>query len=771
MMKRSSVWSVGLAWLSLSIFGCGPDLTASERLAKDYANAYCGWALSCCHDYELLAELGIAPNNDGIALLIDIRDDPSKCEELILAAQASKWSRVAAAERDGRVSIPAEASNACLDYYRTPSGTCDGQDRTVLGTEDDPCSEERITEGLVEAAGGCSEDWECSGDQICRGVGTFGICAPPQAEGEACDDGSTPCADGLYCSGLSVQFCTDPNEISDRYCDRMLGDDNDCSADRFCSAVTGKCELKHAPGESCETNDGCLSGLCDSLTKVCATPVAVGDPCYADLQCGQGNFCNGDLANASRCVPTFTAQLGDRCDPAQVRCGVGLACENGICVVGSGAGGWCDYLGARHEYCPETQFCASDNVCTPRVATGGECNSTRECVETAWCNGGVCEARVSSGTCFSSGQCVATQYCSGGTCVARPGLNGDCSTAPCSEDLYCSQTDGLCATGLSLDSTCYRNEMCATGGYCTFDPNAGNTCLASRTVALGDQCYGNDENASVSCGAGAYCDTAAFIETCQPLRANGSPCGTPGHTSCSSGYCNAGTCEAKAALDGLCSSLYPAEACVAGTYCDWVTLDAGVTYDYRCTARGDVSAACTGTGLEPECLETLHCSGGLCTARGTAGASCDPFYGDEQCVDSAWCNTSTYLCESRIVEGGTCPSLLLDQACVPGTHCTLPEICQPTQPAGALCDNPSQCDYGLACVVDGVCRPQLAAGAACDPSETGQCIEFHRCDNDAATCMPLEYGLPNGAACRDGTQCESGACDAGLCVAYCVGIP
>jgi hypothetical protein len=86
--------------------------------------------------------------------------------------------------------------------------------------------------------------------------------------------------------------------------------------------------------------------------------------------------------------------------------------------------------------------------------------------------------------------------------------------------------------------------------------------------------------------------------------------------------------------------------------------------------------------------------------------------------------------------------------------------CQPVPEVGSPCIN--ECELGAACR-NGLC---VASGRVGQPCLQGGCFPGV-CRFDAGVGGLCDAPLANGAACRGNTECQSGSCDRGLCVAAC----
>jgi hypothetical protein len=175
--------------------------------------------------------------------------------------------------------------------------------------------------------------------------------------------------------------------------------------------------------------------------------------------------------------------LGASCS-GFANCGVGLACNAGVCAACGGSSGPCPCTSSSQ--CGTGLECVA-NACTP---TADVCHYQTDCA-----SGDVCD----------DGQCVSacTTSCTTGTCT-----KGACVTAPtgtsCSDDTACAGTsspfcvDGHCAAacGGSGDSGT-DGGACATGftcnqGACVADTGPTVECTdSSQCSASGQTCVDN----------------------------------------------------------------------------------------------------------------------------------------------------------------------------------------------------------------------------------------------------------------------------------------
>lgn len=283
-------------------------------------------------------------------------------------------------------------------------------------------------------------------------------------------------------------------------------------------------------------------------------------------------------------------------------------------------------------------------------------------------------------------------------------------------DLYCEMV-WRCASSSTAD---FFDVLCPLSrepyvayrqlveeGRVAFDPAAAAACLRSYVA-------GCDLGASVAdpgpCGA-----------VLRGLVADGEPCTSPlecgPDSQCTDGADTCGTV-------GVCTPL-PREGeacagrCALGLLCESGAC-ASLGYDYA-----DLGEACD--RVATTCESALDCRSGVCVDPSSAGW---PGLG-ERCTESRGCSP-----DLRCDEDGWCVLLpALGEACAVLSRCA----------AGAYCDG-------------GVCRERAERDGPC--SSSLGCPASQRCVD--GTCgLPRDRGEP----CTGSSDCWSGRCEAGVCVA------
>jgi hypothetical protein len=153
-----------------------------------------------------------------------------------------------------------------------------------------------------------------------------------------------------------------------------------CGAGLFCAALDGRTqatcysERSRRDGETCLTDNHCLSEHCDSITKTCR--LRPGASCNAGDTCARDKNGLRHECVESRCTPT-------PCDPiVQTSCLAWETCD----VVGDTTG--CRDVGAgkRGEPCV-LGTCARGLTCSPEGRCRGICRTDAACSKGTSCRG------------------------------------------------------------------------------------------------------------------------------------------------------------------------------------------------------------------------------------------------------------------------------------------------------------------------------------------------------------------------------------------------
>lgn len=258
-----------------------------------------------------------------------------------------------------------------------------------------------------------------------------------------------------------------------------------------------------------------------------------------------------------------------------------------------------------------------------RVAIGGACRSSVECVDEGYCDlsstcPGRCAAAAGPGPvparvpCRADLQLVEANDTTTGPfrrCVARPTVGGTCTIPNCS---------GSCTLACPGNTTC-KNATC------------------QRLAAIGESCVSHFD-----CAVTAQC----LQGRCAALSSAGAPCGFPAGGAESLGLCKSGL---------RCSSPTAAGTCVPDRQSGDPCSDANFEYCPRGLACGDQGrcvvptvvvrgAACNLTDRLCDsanvCIQTST-SSGVCSEPRGAGQSCIYSFSFGSCRAGLVCESST----------------------------------------------------------------------------------------------------------------------------------
>ena len=276
-------------------------------------------------------------------------------------------------------------------------------------------------------------------------------------------------------------------------------------------------ETQRAEGEPCDTDEQCVTSLCDKLpghSAVCFRRCAAG--CHANEVC-------------------TALQLNDRFVCVPEKQGLCQPCNLNVD---------CAYPGDR---CAQV---AGTNVCTRDCSFDGQCPSSYRCADGVDSQGNsfVKQCQPTSGTCdctqVSSGQ---TRPCSEsnsiGTCMGtqtcRPPGGYDTCSAPVPQAELCNGRDDDCNgqidEGIGMVSCglgeCLRTvSTCADGGTQTCTPGTPTTEICD---AKDNDCDGIVDNGV---------DTSTSLQHCGACN---TPCSRPNAVPvCAAGVCGIGSCLA-----------------------------------------------------------------------------------------------------------------------------------------------------------------------------------------------------------------------------------
>ena len=513
--------------------------------------------------------------------------------------------------------------------------------------------------------------------------------------GITCNEGLTLCAeqcvdlfiDQAHC-GTCTTTCT-----STQTCTRGT-----CTASASCAGVT------------CPAGQSCVGGTC-------VAGCIAGSACTPSVACATGiSSCDGGMT----CVPSGSVAAGTACGTDKVcspqgscvDCAAGVACDAGVCFVGSVAcatgASQCQATGVRApgSVCGAALVCAPDAGCVA-CNSGAGCDAGACLLGSFACGSGapVCQ---SMGLAPVGTQCDTASFCT---------FDGRCQA--CTVGAVCSPSTGPCFTG---------SLACADGGaQCTVSGvrAPGATCGSNQVCAPDAGC--------INCQVGATCDAGA-------CRISATVCSTGAEVCTSSGNVPLGVQVTPAAV---CDGDGGLVSCALNTGCD-----AGA-----CLIA---STACSSGS--PVCTVVARVDAGVQVG---ASSFCDGDGGIGACTPGVACNTANS-CENGVIDCSTGAS-----RCVPasgaGQFKAASTVCRMST---GVCDPAENCTGSSAtCPADQLSSPSTqcrAAGAdaTCDPAEL--------CTGTSAAC-PVNAVAASGASCGspDATGCNApDTCDgAGACVA------
>jgi hypothetical protein len=284
------------------------------------------------------------------------------------------------------------------------------------------------------------------------------------------------------------------------------------------------------------------------------------------MWCANGLTCVGSVCVAqgiaNNCATATCATSAD-CGVA-LTCGANFKCGIGGVSVGAACG--------TFIWCASGLTCSTSTNKCEAIAVGGSCTATNQPYDPT----GAAPTTPTSVVATLDGGCVNTAYCSGGTCTARIALTMTCTTdVSCVVGAVCNA--GKCTTKGSLGATdaCDRDWACPTTQFCS---NAGNTVnlgFCQNKVADGSRC-------SPSCSSGSPA-------TC-----------TVDQSSPQNRWCTSGFCSANDGVRPVCRTpnLAPGAVCYNNDECgaesSWGCLNAGAGTAGVCSGNTNGNT-CLGT--------------------------------------------------------------------------------------------------------------------------------------------------------------------------------
>ena len=291
-----------------------------------------------------------------------------------------------------------QSYNHCDGTYSGSFNSCSGSAFTCSGTVyssgEGPCSGGTCASGSScisysdstictdgQRGSPCGYDSDCtSGNDVCIG-GSNGVCSASLAGlGESCmsdvDCFSGQCGDMTSCTdGTNGYQCYQGGCASGNYCDM------------------GTCYSQAGLGESCMGDGECSSGQCGDFGQ--CTDGTVGNYCFSDNTCAEGNWCYESSCFAK-------VDVGVNCND-----GRDAQCISGFCLNDFDAG-----------------YGGSGSICSDK-SIGSPCstlNQATECSSGQCGDGGACTDGESGNQCYDSGTCAGGLSCTDSVCTITPAL-------------------------------------------------------------------------------------------------------------------------------------------------------------------------------------------------------------------------------------------------------------------------------------------------------------------------------------------------------------
>jgi hypothetical protein len=317
-----------------------------------------------------------------------------------------------------------------------------------------------------------------------------------------------------------------------------------CQRDR--NAALSVCDLNAfttplaAPGAICTSSDECAGGYCNIQggNAACGQCVRFNNPdggtaaCNSSTQCAPGTFCRGG-PGPDLCVPLGGADAG--CG-STADCARGYVCPqtggfNRSCVLGKLEGELC--VKGRSE-CFRSNPNDFELVCAtqPGVMDGGADRCFKRFNTTA---GGFCNT-AETGTNVTGPNCLDTEYCNNGLCEPRRATTQPCGTnnEVCQAGSRCF--GGICTAYGDLGATCTASDQCKALLYCAGATGGSMGTCQPLYVVTGGMCAGTGN--FPACTSASYCPGQG-MQTCVGQKPNGQVC--QNSVECLNGSCN-GAC-------------------------------------------------------------------------------------------------------------------------------------------------------------------------------------------------------------------------------------
>jgi hypothetical protein len=442
--------------------------------------------------------------------------------------------------------------------------------------------------GVCDDAGACAlyPMGAVCGTSTCVGDGSKGY----NQVGDACN-GQGTCSPAATTT-CGVFACSKGQCLSS--CTTAL----DCLASAYCDGNV--CKAKLAPGAACKQKDTCASGFC--VDGVCCDTSCDG-ACQA---CAAALKASGDGAGMCGAAKAGTNPNNGCLDEGAPSCKHNGTCSgDGTCALyptGAVCGTSACVEDGPKGYNQVGYACNGQGTCSP--------NATKACGEFS-CTGGACLA-----SCKTSSDCLASAYCDGGVCQAKlaPGK-------------ACTQKD-TCASGFCVDGVCC-NTPCS--GQC-------EACDVADAVGTCIPVYGDPHKPRAACDAtkpadickGTTCD-GTERKSCNGFVGSSVVCSSP---SCKDGLA---TLQSRCDGQGHCPEVqtakcepYVCEGASCTTQCD---SDLGCAAKFQCdpvkhecvprsgaSCDGDHTLSTPG-GQTTDC-SPYKCEGSTCKTSCTSVQSC-----------------------------------------------------------------------------------------------------------------------------------------------------
>jgi len=352
-------------------------------------------------------------------------------------------------------------------------------------------------------------------------------------------------------------------------------------------------------------------------------------PCASNLDCDDGNTCNGsEVCVSGACLPGTAMNCddgdpctADGCDPTTGTC-THAPCDDGNPCNGTET---CDATGCHLGtpiQCSNNNACDGLETCDPATGTclpgtAPNCDDANPCTDDS-CDAVLgCVHTPNSLPCDDGNACTLGDSCQAGTCTGTPISCDDGNV--CNGFESCDPATGACLPG--TPPTCDDGNPC-TDDFC--DPTLGclssdntNPCDDGNPCTTGDVCAaGTCSGTPVSCSDGNFCNGQ---ETCSPVDGSCQP--GPPPTCDDANPCTVDSCDSvlgcvhtPAPDGGACDD---GNACTTGDTClgglcgglsldcndnDPCTLDACNPVDGSCIHTPDPSGGvlCALTALQVE---------------------------------------------------------------------------------------------------------------------------------------------------------------------------